>query len=341
MLNLSEKGTFAQSGVLRTRPEDVDDIFDYIRSNEVSHLVLHFHGGLISEDAGRLAAERLRLLYEDRVGAHPVFFVWESSWQEIIRGRLEGIAQLKLFSALRETVINFALRKQRASEEGRSALSMLPLVSDAEVAEEEAQEFAGVSEVDEAVRDQLQPVTDVEIRQFKKALRDRTDFRQEAVRIEGLVLADTASRSALAGGASSAAGTLEDTMLSDDLLKEFKEQFSKEQGRVGVVSSFLLGKAVSVFRHVVERMISRTDHGTYCTVIEEILRQFYGDKLGGALWQGMKAKIQAAFADNTGLSGEYHLINPRRLAIEPTIQSAPCFSACSRTDLCLLSLRVI
>jgi hypothetical protein len=49
-------------------------------------LVIHFHGGLVNETAGRKIAQRLLPIYAT-AGAYPLFFVWESA-----AGRRTGAA---------------------------------------------------------------------------------------------------------------------------------------------------------------------------------------------------------------------------------------------------------
>ena len=50
-------------------------------------VVLHFHGGLVSEKRGRAVAADLLPVYRD-AGAYPVFFVWRSGLLEVLRGKL-------------------------------------------------------------------------------------------------------------------------------------------------------------------------------------------------------------------------------------------------------------
>ncbi len=55
--------------------------------------------------------------------------------------------------------------------------------------------------------------------------------------------------------------------------------------------------AAQVFRRVVSRYREGRDHGVYATVVEEVLRQFYGTNVGSAMWGTMKRQARAAFTD--------------------------------------------
>ena len=61
-------------------PKDIDAIVAALCKDPRRHLVLHFHGGLVSKRAGLSVSARLTPVYSpaaDR-GGHPVSFVWES-----------------------------------------------------------------------------------------------------------------------------------------------------------------------------------------------------------------------------------------------------------------------
>jgi hypothetical protein len=59
-----------------------------------------------------------------------------------------------------------------------------------------------------------------------------------------------------------------------------------------------IGDATNVLERVVERTANHRDHGLQATIIEEILRQFYLDKVGAEIWQNMKKTASDAFGDD-------------------------------------------
>ena len=289
LLNVSTEGTFKPSGNYTTKPEDVDVIFDHLSRNQVSHLVLYFHGGLVSEDEGVVAATTLTPLLAGQDGAHPVFFVWESSWQDGVREMIEGITAKDLFKAVVDAVVNFVSGKLQSPPASRGA-GAIPLLSGDELEEEKAKEIKDVSCVKESQRERLEPVTDEEARQFEMFLRDDMTFQQEANR--------------LAAGFENGSTNLGETMLSEEVLADVARSVEEARDGRGIISTAVLaGMALKVFASVVKRLIDRTDHGVYCTAVEETLRLFYVDKVGGQIWNGMKGKIRHAFDLNEGLSG--------------------------------------
>jgi pimeloyl-ACP methyl ester carboxylesterase len=81
-------------------------------------------------------------------------------------------------------------------------------------------------------------------------------------------------------------------------------QQDNPEGSHGLISTAALVKiAASVLIRSVKRLIEKTDHGVYTTVVEELLRSLYADRVGRYLWDNMKNRTQQAFLDNTDLSG--------------------------------------
>jgi hypothetical protein len=300
IINLSAKGTFARSGELQTRPEEVEAVFDRLRKDRVSHLVLYFHGGLVSESDGQLAARALGSIFQKDGQTYPVFFVWESGWLEMVRSGLDRIAQQELFKTVSDAVMNFVLSKLKNPADSRS-VGGPPLFSDAELVEEKAKEIQGGSEVSQPQRESLEEVTQDEAEQLERFLQNNYDFQAELDEITARVESDGPSRDALGGE------ELESRMLSSEVVNQLRkeaDQAAAEHSRSFFTSAFLIKSALRVFIQVVRRVKKGTDHGIYCTVVEETLRQFYVDKVGAWLWRSMKEKIRHAFDSNDGLSEE-------------------------------------
>ncbi len=90
-------------GTADTSAADVDDIITALRADTRGHLILYFHGGLVSRKAGLEIAERLTPLCLG--GGHPVFYVWESGAWETIRNNLLELAVEPVFSAATSSAI--------------------------------------------------------------------------------------------------------------------------------------------------------------------------------------------------------------------------------------------
>ena len=95
-INIGAKGTL--SGKLHTTSSDIDAILDHLRT-KADKVVLHFHGGLVSAEAGELTARSFVPLYKS-AGAHPVVFIWETGFLETILHNLDDIQNTVLFKKI-------------------------------------------------------------------------------------------------------------------------------------------------------------------------------------------------------------------------------------------------
>src|SRR5690242_15073481 len=80
-----------------TTSTQVEAIADQVA--RADRAVLHFHGGLVSEEAGFEIAGRLHPIYA-QTGALPVFFVWSSGFLETITGNLQEIFVEDIFQQM-------------------------------------------------------------------------------------------------------------------------------------------------------------------------------------------------------------------------------------------------
>lgn len=301
IINLSRDGTFTPSGNLSTTPEQVDAIFDKLRTEEIGHLVLYFHGGRVSEENGLQTAKNMIDLFQDRVGAHPVFFLWEASELEILRGNLRSIAEQEFFRNLLDILMKFVMGKLDSPAGSRSITGQIDLVSDTRVEQEKAEEQADVAEVKEEERAELEPVNEVEEQQLAQFLDNNLEFQQQVSAFAAAAEGDDGSRGI---GGNAAAGAAELSQFSDEVVAELQREIEADPAGRGLVSSaFFARSALKVFKRVVKRMLDKSDHGVYCTVVEELLRAFYIDKVGGWIWGEMKQEVADAFGDNEGRTG--------------------------------------
>jgi pimeloyl-ACP methyl ester carboxylesterase len=296
VINLSEKGTFQQSGRFTTAPADVDAIFAELARTQASHLVLHFHGGLVGETQGLQAAERLLPILKDQAGAHPVFFVWESGLWETARRNLAALQNEEIYKTLLEETLRFVVAKLTGSPDSRSLTLDLPPAEDVQTELQGERPFAAYDA--EGFRQNLEAVTTDEDDQLARHLKRDADFQQAAADIVAGLVPDDAGRSALAPAGGSQTGSSR-TLLSSNVLDEMKTAGSR-----GLIeSSVLIAGALRIFGRAIRRLLDRTDHGVHCTVVEEILRELYLDGVGAWLWRSMKDTIRGAFASNDGRTG--------------------------------------
>src|SRR5271166_163696 len=105
-------------GADSTTSEEVDAIVDELARHR--RVVLHFHGGLVSKQAGLEGAERLKGACYDLVPAHPVFFIWESGLLEVVSHNLTEITGEDIFKTLSKWLLKFTVGKleQTPGEKG-------------------------------------------------------------------------------------------------------------------------------------------------------------------------------------------------------------------------------
>ncbi len=304
IINLSKDGTFRQSGLISSNPADVQAIFQELKEEPAPHLVLYFHGGLVPESGGSATAEKLYPLFHDRVGAHPLFFIWESGGLEVIKNNLSDMAETPFFKELMRLVLKFAFSKlQSLGIPGRAAGDQVDVVTDAEVSEAVLVETAGGSAVDPELQAQLDPLSEDQEDQFRKLLENSLSFQKAADAIANAVGTGEEGRGL---GPKAGAGHADLSWFDDQAVADLQAEVATqdEGGRGLVTTTFLVSSAVGILTRVVSRLIQRSDHGLVCTVCEEIMRQFYLTKVGGWLWAEMKGEIVDAFASNAGLSGD-------------------------------------
>ncbi|MBK1722144.1 hypothetical protein [Thiocystis violacea] len=268
----------------------VDDAVDS------GNLVLHFHGGLVSQAKGRAIAERLTPEYQ-RAGAFPIFSVWESGALETIRNNLGSIAAEAFFRILLKRVSSMVRRKLEQGVGARAA-GVIPALdlSAEEAALDRALDSGDPARLPaEPVPDAaLTPLSDAEMMVLEAELQADPELQIAAQGVSaGLrdptdVVADAAARTGAPVRA--ATGTLMDPAAVDALLDR------PDPTARGLFSAAKLAKAlVLVAARVIRRYLHKRDHGFHATVVEEILRAFYLANVGGTIWAQMKGDTQNSF----------------------------------------------
>ena len=280
--------TGADGRLLTTTTADVDALF--ARLGDSAKVVVHFHGGLVSSGTGFAVAERLTPTYE-AAGATPVFFVWSSGVHEVVGGNLSEIFGEDIFQRLLSRVTSIALRKlgddTRETVGGDDLRAVEAELARRDTREEPFADFRpepGVGELttEERRRFEAELDQDDELgRQLRTVLEARLPETTESVE-GGTVVRSRASTQSL---------------MSPDVLAALDPGVSTQEG---LVSTATLGKkAVQALAAVVRRFRADTDHGLYCTVVEELLRAFYLANAGGTVWHAMKRETRDTFADSS------------------------------------------
>jgi hypothetical protein len=280
-INVGANGTL--SGKLGTTTSDIDAILSYIKIR-ADKVVLHFHGGLVSEKAGEETAECMVPLYKS-AGAHPVIFIWETGFLETIVHNLGDIQNTALFKKILAYVVQQlgehlgipAFSRGRGERENVNMIEALLFspggLETYDSRELDAQVRAGLVRLSETL-DTLQQEVEKQV---------RTQLTNDHTLVS--ILEYEVQRTKL---------------LNPDAVAKTRDEAAR-----GVISITKLAFSISkVVYHVADRYLRQRDHGFSATVVEETLREFYIADLGAWVYGEMKRVAEKMWASNGGLSGE-------------------------------------
>lgn len=247
----------------------MDALFDELRKSNYP-LIIHFDSGLTSQKEREENTLRLNASYRS-ANLLPVFFHWEQGISEYLTHNLSQIWGEDIFRRVRERILRFVMEKQMRAT-GR------PPLDESIIAEElsKPRPFASfaISREENAVTPTLFEDEDV-----------KAAIEEDATLISAL-------RDCLPP--LSGSRVAEPTMLSSHLISNLvplQEQPSVMANRFGGFVAAALGKIYSRFKN-------QTDNGLYTTVVEEILREFYGEQICRQQWQSMKKDTREACSNH-------------------------------------------
>jgi hypothetical protein len=288
MVSPHHKISLSSGRFKNTTREQLTTAFDvFTNSTQRNTLVLHFHGGLVSEEAAELIAERLMPVYQN-AGGYPLFIMWQSGLSETIKNNWEEIVKENVFSALVKRVLQFVIGKldQKPGERG---VQDVELPSRFEI-EDEIQKKQAVGKEPFADRNTEATSLDSELmsteqEQFKAllesdpALANAQLIRDDAPKLSPLLEAELEAK-------------LAETRAAEDL------------GERGLISTtVLVGAGIRILSRALRRFAKGSDHGIYTTVVEEVVRELKGDRIGGMVWKHMKKDTADSFDGEAGIHG--------------------------------------
>lgn len=307
-----------------TASTDIDAIIDAVRNDSRKHLVLHFHGGLVSKTAGFAIADKLLPVYSPstQLGGYPVFFVWESGAWETIRNNLTELADEPVFAQLLRKVLQYTLEQvggQGATGTGRSIFPGTIGSRDSEVRAELDSFWRMPSKTTIPFREFNVLADPTQARSASLALSEdeiRADLEGDAAFLSSLAtLPDlpAGTRSSFGGGHAA----LEHRSAFSELASH---EFSKKSATRGLVELYLVARYIArVLRAILRRYSTGRDHGLYATCVEEIIRGFRvaGSELNewakALQWNRMKKDTEDAFgADSNVFAGTALLVRLQR-----------------------------
>ena len=296
-----------------TSREDVARIMQRAtEGHSAAGLVIHFHGGLVSEKSARQIAQRLIPIYSE-AGAYPLFLVWEAGLFEAIFNNLHDISQEKIFQEFVKKVAEWVIKKlpSNLGLKGSSG----GMVNEIELRQQFDEWFSGKRPAPPDALG-LQPGASQATMQttLKGTVLDQPSLEAEIqLSIEGDFAFQDAVQEVFNGlGAvgmpqPTTKGAIGTTSSSTSLISpEAADQlFDRSPATTKGFSLFGWIKAAKMVAAIVVAVVKRYSqgraHGLYVTVVEEVLRSLYLDKVGKVVWDQMKKDTADSF-----LPGENH-----------------------------------
>jgi hypothetical protein len=274
-----------------------------------ARLLLHLHGGLVDDAAGRALAARLTGGPPDGFTLKPdwtqVYVVWRTGGFETLKTNWTELAQNdRLYAVVLKKLMWFvAGRLGVPGPTGRSAAAAVNL-SEAEIAlalsGQGPDRRAPLARLDTAVelgvpggRGPTIPQEDdgALARQFQDFLVQDEEFNRAVGDIDAVVNEKATGRGPVPQG-DRTRGKASYDRLSMSVKAPIEALKPTGQGaRVGPVgvAAFLLKHAGLIAFRCFKRFRTHRDHGFHATLVEEVAREMYGDLLGATIW-GMMVK---------------------------------------------------
>ncbi len=269
-------------------------------------LLLHFHGGLVNDAAGRDIAKRLLPVYQ-AAGVYPIFFVWEAGLFEILKNNLSEIARERLFKLLFKLLLRIVKRKLGQSVADRNAQA-LPQVDDSDLrlaVSQLEQDPLGLDQLQPDYRDTLE-LTRFEQLSLEQELTQDLQLVNSLNEISNGLL--TPQELAAAKGERSARSRASsETLMDPDQLDTYIER--PDPAARGFLSTAKFIKSIVVLAaQIIKRYRSDRDHGFHATLVEELLRKYYVGNAGQLIWDLMKKDTADSFQPDTQVYGGSCLI---------------------------------
>lgn len=288
-------------------------------------LVIHFHGGLNSRPyALGNVVPPLTAKYQE-ANAYPLFFVWESSVVESLLNNKDELSRDPAFRELVKKVSEWVLKKVSLTggisfkgAEGQDIDDIYRL------RQEFDQWFDG--------KTPKPPVPDRQVPSGPSPLNTKAasisteslaeDIVDEIDDDPGFKKAMQEAYNATLGDqqvATKGVGTRQKAaimLLSDGAEDEMFGGASDEAHVVekGVFTWLAVARFVAkITIAVIKRFRGGTDHGVYCTVVEEVLRSAYGNLIGAGIWNQMKQDTADSFVAGPDVCGTLVVARLREL----------------------------
>jgi len=300
-VNVGKEGTFLKGNdpVFNSTPQEIDQLFQQLKSRNQTKIVLYFHGGLVPAHDGMETAKRIVRYVEKDTDAHPLCFIWETGLSKTVAHNLEIAEKSEFFKKMIVKVIKVAGKKL-----GIEAVDKIGNSKGVETLKEKE------------IEDELKKGEPFENYQVNVSSKSASVIDGETIKSDAELKAKILPE---------IEAELEEEIESDDdfkniAAKEKSEEESKlmnpeyigaeaAEGKGIISAAKLIAASVKITYNVIKRHIQKTDHDFYPTVVEEILREIYVSNIGNWLWGSMKKKAADMWkpSDFTGDYQNWHV----------------------------------
>jgi len=270
---------------------------------QTSRLALFFHGGLVDRASGQQGAANQYKAYQDLV--FPLFFIWESSLQEVLAHHLPLILAETIFGRVCDhtTTILESKFPSAPSTPGADRNALLERAS------------LEITDADRAKID----VTSSDVDAFMTAIKTDDQIQREAVAIartsQGLesLLGTTVTPTA---PLQLSPRTYLSLSVTSAIRGAYVQANRSNLGSVQTLDALPFGgggaiqaasvvsvAAVPALFRIVARFLAKRDHGFRCTLVEEVLRDLYLANAGSAIWEEMGHETELAFGTDSNRYG--------------------------------------
>lgn len=278
-------------------------------SNGSPRLHLHLHGGLVTERNGLATATAWAGAPPKGFGLkqewNQTFVIWRTGVLETIEANWKDLFDNDdLYNVLLKRLIEFVSKKISVPGTGGRASGATAAIS-----RENIEKTLSSKPPADPFENELRPVlsslsggrgTNIGSRQTEADLADEFEqFLAEDDEFNDAIAPINASINARAAGRGGQVVTPDEHAKAKAMLDRLNNEISEplraqaptgEAGRLSAVGVglFILRHAASIAIRVIRRLRTDRDHGFYATIVEELARELYGDRIGSAIWGMMK-----------------------------------------------------
>jgi hypothetical protein len=307
--------------VLRTRDGQLDasdrKAFDDLKARlqaGPAKVLIHLHGGLVSQKSGEAIAAALSGTgdhsYQAPADYEQVYVVWRTGAFETIRTNWKDLFENdRLYRALLKRLIGYVSSKVAVADGSGRSVGLAAGLSPAEI--ERRMRSGGdapFADLDEAAGEPDGratvggEITDTQVRgEFGVLLQQSPDFTGAVEDIAAAVSWDTEGRSLVTDHGDPVQGRQSLARMRADVRLKLETAPEADDGRGLLASAALLkklvGHGIAIAVRVIRRLRQGRGHGVHATIVEELLRELYGDLVGSAIWGMIKKDAYDHFAD--------------------------------------------